>query len=288
VGLIFEWFGGGFRPKSAFRAMDRLDSAFARARSENRAALVAYLCAGDPDFDTSLAACRTLVASGVDILEIGVPFSDPLADGLTNQLAAQRALEGGMTAEKVFELVRRLRADHPTLPIVFYTYYNLVFSNGSEAYVQAATAAGVDAMLTLDLPPEEAVDLSAIAARYGLRTVFIVAPTTPDERLPRICSAATGFIYYVSREGVTGVRDAVATNIPEAVARIRRATTLPIVVGFGISRREHVHAVAAHADGVVVGSALVNCIREHLGCPDVIVQRLAAVASDLAAGLTRA
>ncbi|MBM3872417.1 MAG: tryptophan synthase subunit alpha [Verrucomicrobia bacterium] len=267
--------------------MDRLNTAFARARSANRAAFVAYLCAGDPDFDISLAACRTLVANGVDILEIGVPFSDPLADGLTNQLAAQRALESGMTAERVFELVRRLRAEFPELPIVFYTYYNLVFSNGSEAYVRAATAAGVDAMLTLDLPPEEAAELSEIAARHGLRTVFIVAPTTPEERLPRICSAATGFIYYVSREGVTGVRDAVAANIPEAVARIRRATSLPVVVGFGISRREHVRAVAADADGVVVGSALVNCIREHLGRPEATVQRLAAVAADLSAGLGR-
>jgi tryptophan synthase alpha chain len=281
------WFTARFSPEFSFRAMDRLDTAFARARSENRAALVAYLCAGDPDFETSLAACRTLMANGVDILEIGVPFSDPLADGLTNQLAAQRALEAGMTAERVFELVRRLRAEFPALPIVFYTYYNLVFSNGSEAYVRAATAAGVDAMLTLDLPPEEAAELSGIAARHGLRTVFIVAPTTPDARLPRICSAATGFIYYVSREGVTGVRDAVAANIPDAVARIRRATSLPVVVGFGISRREHVHAIAAHADGVVVGSALVNCIRDHLGRPEAIVQRLAAVAADLAAGLSR-
>jgi len=267
--------------------MDRISTAFTRARTENRAALVAYLCAGDPSFETSLEACRTLLRSGVDVLELGVPFSDPLADGLTNQLAAQRALEGGMTASRVFELVRKVRAEFPAVPIVFYTYYNLVFSNGSEAYVKSAKEAGVDGLLTLDLPPEEAADLSDLAARHGLQTVFIVAPTTPDSRLPVICAAATGFIYYVSREGVTGVRDAVATNIPDAVARIKACTHLPVVVGFGISKREHVKLVAAHADGVVVGSALVNCIRENLGQERAILDRLGAVATDLAAGLKR-
>jgi tryptophan synthase alpha chain len=268
--------------------MDRIASAFARARSENRAALVAYLCAGDPDFQTSIEACRCLLQRGVDVLELGVPFSDPLADGLTNQLAAQRALASGMTAAGVFELVRRLRAEFPEVPIVFYTYYNLVFSNGSAAYVQAAKEAGVDAMLTLDLPPEEAAELSALAREAGLKTVFIVAPTTPDARIPIITAAATGFIYYVSREGVTGVRDTVAVNIPEAVARIKARTALPVVVGFGISTRDHVRNVAAHADGVVVGSALVNCIRDNLGDARATLERLGAVTTDLVAGLTRA
>lgn len=161
----------------------------------------------------------------------------PLADGLTNQLAAQRALASGMTAAGVFELVRRLRAEFPEAPIVFYTYYNLVFSNGSAAYVQAAKEAGVDAMLTLDLPPEEAAELSALAREAGLKTVFIVAPTTPDARIPIITAAATGFIYYVSREGVTGGAEAPPwpANIPEAVARIKARTALPVVVGFGNS-----------------------------------------------------
>jgi len=185
-------------------------------------------------------------------------------------------------------LVRRLRAEFPNVPIVFYTYYNLVFSNGSAAYVQAAKEAGVDAMLTLDLPPEEAGELSALAREAGLQTVFIVAPTTPDARIPIITAAATGFIYYVSREGVTGVRDSVAVNIPEAVARIKARTTLPVVVGFGISKREHVRSVAAHADGVVVGSALVNCIRDNLGDARAIVERLGAVTADLVEGLKRA
>lgn len=266
--------------------MSRLPSAFARAKSEQRAAFVAYVCAGDPDFETSVEVCRTLLANGVDILELGVPFSDPLADGLTNQLAAQRALESGMTASRVFELVRRIRT-FSDAPIVFYTYYNLVFANGVDAYVQAAKAAGVDGLLTLDLPPEEADEVAAACRRHGVDTVFIVAPTTPDERIGRIARATTGFIYYVSREGVTGVRDQVAGNIPEAVARIRAQTQLPMVVGFGIGTRAQVRQVAEHADGVVVGSALVNTIRDHLGDRAKLLTTLGARAADLAAGTKR-
>jgi tryptophan synthase alpha chain len=263
--------------------MDRIAESFARTRREKRAAFVAYLCAGDPDFDTSLAACRAVIAAGADVLEIGVPFSDPLADGLTNQLAAQRALEGGMTAAKVFELVRRIR-ETSQIPIVFYTYYNLVFSNGVDAYVRAAKEAGVDGMLTLDLPPEEAGEVLAACQKHDLKTVFIVAPTTPAARLPVIGKVATGFIYYVSREGVTGVRDQLATNIPEAVAAIKRHTALPVVVGFGISTREQVRQVARDADGVVVGSALVNVIKAGLADRTGTPARLEAVATDLVAG----
>lgn len=267
--------------------MDRIAQAFARARAENRAAFVAYLCAGDPDFDTSLAACRALVENGVDVLELGVPFSDPLADGLTNQLAAQRALGSGMTAARVFELVRRIREFAPETPVVFYTYYNLVFSNGIEAYVKAAKDAGVDGILTLDLPPEEAGEMQGICAQQGVKTVFIVAPTTPEQRLEIIGRATTGFIYYVSREGVTGVRDSVAANVPQAIAAIKRHTGLPVVVGFGIGKREHVAEVAAHADGVVVGSALVNVIRDHLDERDRTAAALGARAADLVAGTRR-
>jgi tryptophan synthase alpha chain len=268
-------------------SMDRIAHAFARARAENRAAFVAYLCAGDPDFDTSFAACRALIEAGIDVLELGVPFTDPLADGLTNQLAAQRALEGGMPAARVFELVRRLR-EVSEVPIVFYTYYNLVFSNGVEAYVRAAKAAGADGMLTLDLPPEEAGEVIAACSLHDVKTVFIVAPTTPETRLARIGAAATGFIYYVSREGVTGVRDSVAANIPEAVVAIKRHTTQPVVVGFGIGTRAHVAEIAAHADGVVVGSALVNVIRDHLTERALIAPRLLAKATDLVSGTRRA
>ena len=267
--------------------MSRLAQAFVRARAQNRAAFVAYLCAGDPDFDTSLAACRALLASGVDILELGVPFSDPLADGLTNQLAAQRALESGMTAARVLELVRRIR-EFSDAPIVFYTYSNLVFSNGVEAYVRAAKAAGVDGLLTLDLPPEEAGEVTAACRAHGVDTVFIIAPTTPDARIAVIAAVTSGFIYYVSREGVTGVREQVAGNIPEALARIRAQTKLPVAVGFGISTRAQVAQVAAQADGVVVGSALVNCIRDHLDERAKIGPALAAKAAVLAAGTARA
>jgi tryptophan synthase alpha chain len=267
--------------------MDRIAQAFARARSENRACFVAYLCAGDPDLETSLAACRALLANGVDVLELGVPFSDPLADGPTNQLAAQRALESGMTAARVFELVRRIR-EFSQVPVVFYTYYNLVFANGVDAYVRTARAAGVDGLLTLDLPPEEAGEVLTSCRKHDLKTVFIVAPTTPDARLPRIAAAATGFIYYVSREGVTGVRDQVAANVPEAVARIRAAAgSLPVVVGFGVSTRAHVAEIAAYADGVVIGSALVNCIRDNLAQRERIAPALAARAADFALGVRR-
>ena len=266
--------------------MSRLQQAFARARAENRAAFVAYVCAGDPDFDTSVEVCRALLQNGVDVLELGVPFSDPLADGLTNQLAAQRALESGMTAARVFELVRRVR-EFSDAPIVFYTYYNLVFANGVDAYVRAAKAAGVDGILTLDLPPEEAGDVATACRQHGVETVFIVAPTSPADRIAKIAATATGFLYYVSREGVTGVRDQVAGNIPEALGRIRAHTKLPTVVGFGISTRAQVAEVAAHADGVVVGSALVNCIRDHLADRPRIAPSIAARAADLAAGVKR-
>jgi tryptophan synthase alpha chain len=266
--------------------MPRIKDAFARAASQKRAAFVAYLCAGDPDFDTSLGACRAVIAAGADILELGVPFSDPLADGLTNQLAAQRALTSGMTSARVFELVRRIR-ESSDVAIVFYTYYNLVFSNGVDAYVGAAKAAGVDGLLILDLPPEEAHEAESACRKHGVDTVCIVAPTTPDSRLPRIAASATGFIYYVSREGVTGVRDRLALGIPEAVARIRSHTGLPVAVGFGISTRAQVSQVAALADGVVVGSALVNVIREGLGTLAGIGPALSLKVSELAAGTAR-
>ncbi len=266
--------------------MSRIKDAFFRAGEQRRAAFVAYLCAGDPDFDTSLAACRAVAAAGADILELGVPFSDPLADGLTNQLAAQRALESGMTAARVFELVARIR-ETSDVPIVFYTYYNLVFSNGVENYVRSARSAGVDGLLILDLPPEESREAEEACGKHGMETVCIVAPTTPDSRLPRIAAAATGFIYYVSREGVTGVREHLAQGIPEAVARIRAHTRLPVAVGFGISTRAQVAQVASLADGVVVGSALVNVVRDGLGDRAGIGAALERRVSELAAGTLR-
>jgi tryptophan synthase alpha chain len=244
--------------------MSRIEKAFATARAENRAAFVGYLCAGDPDFETSIKACRAVIDAGVDVLELGVPFSDPLADGPTNQLAAQRALESGSTSDRVLELVKAVRA-FSAVPIVFYTYYNLVFAQGSDAYAEKAKAAGADGLLTLDLPPEEAAEHLAACEKHGLQTVFIVAPTTPDERLEIICNAATGFVYYVSREGVTGEQAAMSNDIKARVDVIKQHTDLPVVVGFGISNADHVHTVAQAADGVVVGSAIVNCIANNLG-----------------------
>lgn len=267
--------------------MSRLADAFARARTAHRAAFIAYLCAGDPDFETSLAACRAVIDAGTDILELGMPFSDPLADGIANQLAAQRALASGMTTAKVFELVRRVR-ETSDVPIVLYVYYNLVFANGIEPFVRAARAAGVDGLLTLDLPPEEAGDLNAAARAAGVEIVSLVAPTTPDSRLPAIAATASGFVYYVSREGVTGVREQVAAGIREAVARIRRHTALPIAVGFGISRREHVTEVAAAADGVVVGSALVGVVQQNAQKRERVAPELRARTADLVAGTARA
>ncbi|MFI5337975.1 MAG: tryptophan synthase subunit alpha [Opitutales bacterium] len=264
--------------------MDRLATVFTRARSEHRAVFVAYLCAGDPDFTTSLELCRAAVGAGVDVLELGVPFSDPVADGPTNQQAAQRALEAGMTGARVLELVREIRR-FSQVPIVFYTYYNLVFAHGMDDCIRSAREAGVDALLTLDLPPEEAGDYLSLCRRHGMQTVFIVAPTTPEARLPVICAAATGFIYYVSREGVTGTRRDLAADIPAAVTRIRAHTSLPVVVGFGISTREQVRQVAQAADGVVVGSALVNVIPASLADRASAPARLAKVVADLAAGV---
>ncbi|MDQ8193553.1 tryptophan synthase subunit alpha [Coraliomargarita sp. SDUM461004] len=242
--------------------MNRIEKAFARAREENRAAFVAYLCAGDPDFAGSVAACRAVLESGVDVLELGVPFSDPLADGLTNQLAAQRALESGSDSQRVLDLVTAIR-EFSEVPIIFYTYYNLVFAQGSERYAARAKAAGVDGILTLDLPPEEAAEHLAACAKHDVKTVFIVAPTTPESRLERICEATTGFVYYVSREGVTGEQASMSESIQANVAQIKQHTDLPVVVGFGISNADHVRTVAQAADGVVVGSAIVNCIAEN-------------------------
>ena len=253
--------------------MNRIADTFAKANAEGRACFVAYLCAGDPDFDTSLAVCRAVLEAGADILELGVPYSDPLADGMTNQLAAQRALEAGATHQRGLDLVRAIR-EFSDAPIVFYTYYNLVFSRGSETYAREAKEAGVDGLLTLDLPPEEAGDHLAACEAAGLKTVCIVAPTTTAERLPLITAAATGFIYYVSREGVTGEQSDIASDLEQRMQAIRAHTDLPVVVGFGVSKREHVSAISKVADGVVVGSALVNCIANNLDDKDKILSAL--------------
>ncbi len=265
--------------------MNRISKAFARGRAENRALFIAYICAGDPDPEVSLDVCRTLLANGVELLELGVPFSDPLADGLTNQLAAQRALNAGTTQDDVFAMVATLREEAVETPIIFYTYYNLVFNIGVDTYVKRAKEAGVDGLLVLDLPPEEASEVLSACERHGLQTVFIVAPTTPDDRIPIIAEATTGFIYYVSQEGVTGERQELATNLGHAMQRIRAHTDLPVGIGFGISNPEQAREVASIADGVIVGSALVNCIGRNPGDPAAAVKAIGEKAASLSAPL---
>lgn len=264
--------------------MDRIAQAFSAAKAERRAAFISYVCGGDPDAATSLAVLKSLADNGADILEIGVPFSDPLADGLTNQLAAQRALAAGMTHDRFFALIRQLR-DHTQKPVVLYTYYNLIYSQGVEAYVARCAQAGVDGILALDCPPEEAGELIAACRKHRVTNIFIVAPTTPPARVKLIAEHATGFIYYVSRTGVTGERSDVAADMAEAVSVIRRYATVPVVVGFGISTPEHVRTVGSVADGVVVGSALVNVISQNLAEPATIAPAMAAKTKLLASGL---
>ena len=265
---------------------DRIQAKFEEVRASGRtAAFIAYVCAGDPDFETSFQVCRALIEAGVDILELGAPFSDPVADGLTNQLAAQRALEAGMTQEKVMALIKRVRALSET-PIILYTYYNLIFTQGLETYTARAKAAGIDGLLTLDLPPEEAEPLRKASSAQNLANIFIVAPTTPPERIPLITKPASGFIYYVSREGVTGERATMADNLGRAIKGIKAHTSLPVVIGFGISQPDHVRQAAAAADGVVVGSALVNCIARETQNPQKAIETIAAKARTLMQGLT--
>ena len=264
---------------------DRIAKVFSDCKDKGRAVFVGYVCACDPDFSTSLEISRSLIENGVDLLELGVPFSDPLADGLTNQLAAQRALESGCSRDDVFRLVEEIRK-FSQVPIVFYTYYNLVFSQGLENYVTRSIEAGVDGLLTLDLPPEEASDLVEVSQARGMKNVFIIAPTTPESRIPTIVERASGFLYYVSREGVTGEREDLAGDLAERVGAIRKFSDLPVVVGFGVSTPEQVRSVGEVADGVVVGSALVNCISENLSSPGSIPRAIGERAAGLSGGLS--
>ena len=264
--------------------MNRIERAFQNAKSQNRSAFVSYICAGDPNPKTSLQICQVLLRARVDILEIGVPFSDPLADGLTNQLAAQRALEAGTPREDVFDLVRKIREKDGQTPIVFYTYYNLMFSGGLEAYIAEAKEAGVDGLLVLDLPPEEAGDFMEACRKIEMKTVFLLAPTTPEERVEYIAQNATGFIYYVSRTGVTGVRKDLASDLQEMVDMIKRHSDNSLVVGFGIQNPDQVNAVARLADGVVVGSAIVNTIKDNLEDEKKMLERIESLVTDLVGG----
>jgi tryptophan synthase alpha chain len=242
--------------------MNRIVAKFAQLKAADKKALVVYIGAGDPH----LAATRELALAfddaGVDVLELGVPFSDPLADGMVNQLAAQRGLESGATPPKVLETVAEIRK-RSQMPVVLYIYFNLIHKVGLEKFIADAARAGVDGFLVLDLPPEESDNYEALMQRAGLCHVYLVAPTTPEPRVEKIVRRGSGFIYYISREGVTGMQASIATNLESQIAKIRAHTPLPIVVGFGISNPDQARLVAHAADGCVVGSAVVNQIAEN-------------------------
>src|SRR5256714_9981435 len=237
---------------------NRIDFCFETLRTRNEKAFIAYICAGDPDLLRTVDLALALEKAGTDILELGIPFSDPLADGLVNQLAAQRALEAGATVAGVLDCIRQIRR-RSQIPIVLYTYLNPIFQFGFDRFHREAAAAGVDGLLLLDLPLEEDQPIE------GPLHIRLIAPTTPPERIEQICEQAAGFIYYVSREGVTGEQSRVASSLADRVGEIRRHTKLPIAVGFGISTAEQAREVAQIADAIVVGSAIVQRISEDTG-----------------------
>jgi len=253
---------------------ERIERLFARCRDENRAGFIPYICAGDPNFARTVDIALALEKGGADLLELGVPFSDPLADGIVNQLAAQRALEAGATVHGVLECVGEIRR-RSQIPIVLYTYLNPILRYGIDEFGGEAADAGVDGLLILDLPPEEDRNIQELdglkpsSSTVGKKEngveenpirIRLIAPTTPPERIALIAQSARGFIYYVSREGVTGARDSVAQSLEEKLTIIRQYTDLPIVVGFGISNPEQAATVAKIADAVVIGSAIVDLI----------------------------
>ncbi|NRB02338.1 MAG: tryptophan synthase subunit alpha [Rhodobacteraceae bacterium] len=240
--------------------MTRIDAKFAALKAEGKTAFVSYVMAGDPDYETSLEIVRALPGAGVDIIELGLPFTDPMADGPTIQLAGQRALEGGMTLNRTLDLARTFRQEDDTTPIVLMGYYNPIYSHGVEAFLTAAKEAGIDGLIVVDLPPEEDDELCLPAQAAGLNFIRLATPTTDDTRLPAVLQNTSGFVYYVSITGITGAAEAEATDVAPDVARIKAATDLPVVVGFGINTPEKAAAVGAVADGVVVGSAIVSKI----------------------------
>jgi tryptophan synthase alpha chain len=242
--------------------MGRIGTRFEKRRAEGRPAFVAFLTAGDPSLDRTRGAAVELDRAGADVLELGVPFSDPLADGPVIQRASERALARGVTLPKVLELVRRIR-ERSELPLLLFTYYNPLLQHGLERLAREAKAAGVDGVLVTDLPPEEAGEWVAAARAVDLDTVFLAAPTSPPERLRRVAEASRGFLYAISRTGVTGERQALSDDARPLVERLRALTTVPVALGFGLSTPGQVQEAAAVADGVVVGSALVRFLEEH-------------------------
>jgi tryptophan synthase alpha chain len=247
--------------------MNRLDETFSKLRERREKAFVAYVAAGDPDFERSLEVIRALADAGADVIELGVPFSDPLADGIVNQMAAARALEAGMDTSKVLELIRKFRETHQT-PVVLFTYLNPVYAYGFAAFQRDAAEAGADGILLLDLPPDETGSGEEFSGSDALYPIRLIAPTTPAERMARLAKNARGFIYALSRTGVTGAKaGGPSAHIAELVASIKKHTKTPVCVGFGISTPEQAATVADAADGAVVGSALVQQIAQNPANP---------------------
>ena len=261
--------------------MNRIDARFAQLRAANQKGFIVYIGAGDPNLEATRQLALAFDQAGVDVLELGVPFSDPLADGLVNQLAAQRGLESGTTPKKVLETVVAVRK-HSQIPIVLYIYFNLIHKQGVKQFIDEAARAGVDGLLVLDLPPEESGNYEQLMDAAGLCNIYLVAPTTPEDRIELIVKRGKGFIYYVSREGVTGMQSKVSDTIAAMTGKIRAHTDLPIAIGFGISDPEQAKFVAQFGEAIVVGSAVVNQIAEH-GCS----ANLVPVASDFVRSLRK-
>jgi tryptophan synthase alpha chain len=246
------------------RADDRLPTRFGALKAEGRAGLVTFITAGDPDFDTSLALLAGLPGAGADVIELGMPFSDPMADGPAIQASSLRALRGGQNMIKTLELVRRFRRDDAATPVVLMGYYNPIYIYGNDRFLADAKAAGVDGLIVVDLPPEEDAELCLPARAAGLHFIRLATPTTNEERMGRVLTNTSGFIYYVSITGITGTRSAEAGDVGARVAALHRRTALPVAVGFGIKTPEQAAAIARVADAAVVGSALVERVREGL------------------------
>ncbi|ABR62062.1 tryptophan synthase subunit alpha [Sinorhizobium medicae] len=270
----------------------RMEQRFADVAAEGRPVLVTYFMGGDPDFDTSLAIMKALQQAGADIIELGVPFSDPMADGPAIQLAGQRALKAGQTLAKTLELARRFRADDQRTPIVLMGYYNPIYIYGVERFLTDALEAGVDGMIVVDLPPEMDDELCIPALAKGISFIRLATPTTDDRRLPKVLENTSGFVYYVSMTGITGSALPDTSLIAGAVARIKAHTSLPVCVGFGVKTADHARAIGATADGVVVGTAIVNQIASSLTeegrATEATVPGVEALVRGLAAGVRAA
>ena len=250
--------------------MTRIDAKFADLKAKGKKAFVSYIMAGDPNYDTALEVMKGLPAAGVDIIELGLPFTDPMADGPTIQLAGQRALDGGMTLLKTLEMAAAFRREDDSTPIVLMGYYNPIYSMGVEAFLTAAKDAGIDGLIVVDLPPEEDAELCIPTQDAGLNFIRLATPTTDDKRRPRVAQNTSGFVYYVSITGITGAAEANASEVAPEVTRIQNASGLPVVVGFGVNTPEKSQAIAEVADGVVVGSAIVSRIGKGDSVDDVL------------------